>query len=132
MPRKHRSLDRDMGNEHMQLDLEKPLWFKGSRIEVHATPTKGGRVVLEWKNKDGGPEWQVRDRNALSLRDLVNSPDRVVIDGWFNIYCKEDNKAWIGVGGPYSTRAEALSSAEPTSIACINICQEIIVGEGLD
>lgn len=107
------------------LDFDKPVRFKGSKVEVFITPSRApGYVHIEWQL---GDKWMnaYRERNALGLADLENIPETVTLDGWCNVYAKDE---WVDIGAPYRTREAALKGAGGNAIACIHIHREITVG----
>lgn len=57
--------------------------------------------------------------------DLVNVPEKRVIEFWRNIYRSPS------LCGDHETREAADCSASPERIACAHIRQEFVVGEGL-
>ena len=112
----------------MGLDLEKPLRWKNDKTEVFATPTAAGFVCLEWKNEEGKWCSAWRERNALSLTDLENIPEKVTLDGWCNVYVRDGN---VYLGDVCRNQEASQALAGDSVLARIHIHREITIGEGL-
>lgn len=105
------------------LDFDKPVRFKGSKVEVFITPSRApGYVHIEWQL---GDKWMnaYRERNALGLADLENIPETVTVDVWCNVY--PDGSVFV------HKDKHGADYAASDRIACIHIHREITVGEGL-
>jgi len=73
------------------------------------------------------PEGKFTKLSFASDSDLIEAPETIEIDAWFNVYDKNI------VSQPYDTKSDADDGVSDylKRIACINIKRTVTVGEGL-
>ena len=105
------------------LDLDKPVRFKGWKVDVFVQRCRSPEwALVEWLSEGG--EWDCDLRRINSLADsLENIPETVTLDGWCNVYRDK-------TGMLFRTKGAA-DWAGASRIACVHIHREITVGEGL-